>query len=152
MLKKTSLVVAALLASSLATQAAEPTRKDAMAIVDRAASHASKAGGPALIAEINSAKPEWSDKDLYLVVYDANAVVLAHPFNPKLVGKRVLEVPDVDGKFFRKDIVNEAMSKGQGWTDYKIQNPENKKIEHKVTYFKRAGDLIILAGIFADAK
>jgi signal transduction histidine kinase len=132
--------------------AAEPTRKDATAIVDRAAAQVGKGGSAALIAEVNAAKPDWSSKDLYLVIYDANAVVMAHPFNPKLVGKNLLEVPDIDGKHFRKEIVAGAKAQGQGWSEYKIQNPENKKVEHKVTYYKRAGDVIILAGIFADAN
>lgn len=151
MLKKL-LFIAACLCAAAQAWAAEPTRKDAIEIVDRAAKVAEKQGAKALIDAINGGAPEWNRKDLFVFVYDLKATVLANGMSTKLVGKSVLEVPDVEGKFFRKEIVDGAQAKGSGWTEYKFKNPENNKVEHKATYYRKAGDMIILAGVFADAK
>jgi signal transduction histidine kinase len=76
--------------------------------------------------------------------------MVAHPKNAKLVGKNLLEVPDVDGKLFRKEIVELAKSKGSGWVDYKYKNPETGKIEDKTTYVLKVGDIILCCGIYKD--
>ncbi len=75
-------------------------------------------------------------------------MIVAHPKNPKLIGKNLLEVTDPDGKYFRKEIQEVAKTKGKGWVDYKYTNPENKKVEPKTTYLKKAGDLIICCGVY----
>ncbi len=72
----------------------------------------------------------------------------AHPQNPKLVGKNMLEVPDVDGKLFRKDIVEIARKKATGWVDYKYKNPATGKIELKTTYVMGVDDVAICCGIY----
>jgi signal transduction histidine kinase len=96
-----------------------------------------------------------SEKDLAVSLVDKAAalaqtqgVIVAHPKNPKLIGKNLLEVPDPDGKFFRKEIQEVAKTKGTGWVDYKYTNPETKKVELKTTYLKKVGDLIICCGIY----
>jgi cytochrome c len=147
-------ILIALFSTLLAGQAwaDAPTRKDAVALVERAAAVVAKNGSKAFVDAVNAGKPEWSNKDLFVVVYDAGATVMANGMNTKLVGKNVLEVPDVEGKYFRKEIVAGAKDKGSGWSEYKFKNPESGKVEHKITYYKKAGDLIILAGVFADTK
>jgi signal transduction histidine kinase len=60
----------------------------------------------------------------------------------------MLELPDAEGKLFRKDIVELAKSKGKGWVDYRYNNPVSKQIESKTTYLQRAGDIIQEAGIY----
>jgi len=82
--------------------------------------------------------------------YDMEGVMVAHPKNSKLVGKNLLEVPDVDGKLFRKEIVELAKSKGSGWVDYKYKNPQTGKTEAKTTYLKKVGDLILCCGIYKE--
>jgi signal transduction histidine kinase len=76
------------------------------------------------------------------------ATIIAHPVNQKLVGINFMETPDVDGKLFRKEIVELAKSKGSGWVDYKYKNPSNNKIEQKTTYLKKAGDVVICCGAY----
>ena len=77
-----------------------------------------------------------------------NATMLAHPKNPKLVGQNLLEKPDVEGKLFRKEIVEKAKSAGAGWVDYVYKNPDTNAVENKTTYLKRAGDVVICAGVY----
>jgi signal transduction histidine kinase len=65
-----------------------------------------------------------------------------------LIGKNLLELPDLDGKYFRKDIVNIAKKQGFGWVDYRYKNPENNKVEEKSTYFKMADNMIFCCGAY----
>jgi len=76
------------------------------------------------------------------------ATLLALPTNPKLVGKNMYEIPDADGKYYRKEVVQIAKIKGSGWVDYKYLNPVSKKIESKTTYVLKIDDVIICAGAY----
>jgi cytochrome c len=73
--------------------------------------------------------------------------MLAHP-NAKLVGQNMLDLPDNNGKKYRKEIATKAAKDGKGWTDYQYQNPKTKEIEEKTTYFEKVDDLIICCGVY----
>lgn len=72
--------------------------------------------------------------------------MVAHPKNPALIGKNLIDIPDSDGKFFRRAIVEMAKSKGSGWVDYMCLNPETNEMEHKTTYLLKVDDVIIGRG------
>ena len=128
-------------------QAAD-TPADAIAMVDKGLSYIDKNGKDALIAEINKKNPDFMNGDIYLYVRGIDGIILAHPINPKLIGKNMLELPDADGKLYRKDIVNLAKTKGKGWVDYRYNNPISKEIENKATYIFKTGEIILEAGIY----
>ncbi len=121
---------------------------DAIALVDKGVAFLQKNGKDVLIAEINKKNPEFINGDIYLYVRALDGTVLAHPNNPKLVGKNLVVLPDADGKFFRKEIIELAKSKGKGWVDYRYNNPVSNEIEKKSTYVLRQGELILEAGIY----
>jgi cytochrome c len=121
---------------------------DAVALVDKGVAYLQKNGKDALIAEINKKNPSFLHGDIYLAVRSIDGTMLAHPINPRLVGKNMLVLPDADGKYFRKEIVELAKSKGKGWVDYRYNNPTTKDIEQKSTYLVRQGDVILEAGIY----
>jgi cytochrome c len=121
---------------------------DAVAMVDKGLAYLKKNGKEALIKEINAKNPDFVQGELYLYVRAVEGTVLAHPVNPKLVGKNMLGLPDAEGKYFRKEIVDRAKSEGKGWVDYSYNNPVSKVIEKKSTYFVRADDIILEAGIY----
>ena len=102
----------------------------------------------ALIKEINNKNPEFIKGDIYLYIRAMDGTVLAHPTNPKLVGKNMITLPDANGKYFRKEIVELAQTKGKGWVDYRYNNPVSKEMEDKSTYILRSGDVILEAGIY----
>lgn len=120
----------------------------AVAMVEKGLAYMNKNGKDALIREINGKNPEFIQGDVYLYVRAMDGTTLAHPVNPKLIGKNLLVLPDADGKFFRKEIVEMAASKGKGWVDYRFNNPVTKNIEKKSTYFVRNGDVILECGIY----
>jgi cytochrome c len=130
--------------------AAAAPKDEATSLVQNAAKFLKTEGKEKALQECNKPDGKWVKGEIYVFAYDFQGVIVAHPKNPKLVGKNMLEVPDVDGKLFRKDIVETAKTKGSGWVDYKYKNPESGKIEEKTTYLLKAGDVIFCAGIYRD--
>ena len=121
---------------------------DAIAMVEKGLSYLDKNGKEALIKEINNKSPDFIKGDIYLYVRGIDGAILAHPINPKLIGKNMLELPDADGKLYRKDILNLAKTKGKGWVDYRYNNPLTQQVENKSTYILKSDDIILEAGIY----
>lgn len=99
------------------------------------------------LEELSSPKGQFRDGDVYVFAYDLTGTMVAHP-NNSLVGQNLTDVPDADGKLFRKEIVAVATTKGGGWVDYRYQNPKTKQMELKTTYVEKADDIIVCCGIF----
>ena len=142
-----SMLFAASALSAVPALAADPAAA-AVAMVEKGAAYVQKNGKDALIKEVNDKNPEFVNDATYLTVRALDGTQLAHPTNPKLVGKNMVVLPDADGKLFRKDIIEQAKSKGKGWVDYRYNNPANGQIEKKSTYFLKQGDIILEAGIY----
>lgn len=127
---------------------AAPSKADAEGIVEKAAAFAAKNGNDKLIAEVNKKDGPFNQGDLYVFVYDKTGTLLANPVAPALIGKNQVSEPDADGKLFRKEIIEVASTKGSGWVNYKYKNPASGALEPKVSYVKKQGDLIIIAGVY----
>jgi cytochrome c len=126
------------------------TAAEATAMVDKAIDYIKKNGREKAFAEFNNPKGQFTDRDLYVVVYDLKGKVLSHGANPKMIGKDVIDLRDNDGKYFVKERV-EMMSKGpnaKGWQDYKFMNPVSRQIEPKSMYLRRHEDVMVGAGIY----
>jgi cytochrome c len=130
--------------------ATNATQKEAIAMAEKAAAVQKASGSAKLIERVNAKDPEFLVNEMYVVVLKPDGTHLAHPLNPKLVGKSLLDLPDADGKFFRKERVELAATKGQGWVDYKYKNPETGRVMMKSAYVLKAGDVLISVGIYKD--
>ena len=151
-----ALLVAALMlalgATSAAAQDKKGTAAEATAMVDKAIAHIKKVGREKAFADFDNSKGAFTDRDLYVVVYDMKGKVLAHGANPKMIGKDVIDLRDSDGKYFVKERV-EMMSKGpnaKGWQDYKFMNPVSRQIEPKSMYLQRFEDVMVGCGIYKN--
>lgn len=120
-------------------------KDDAAALVEQAAK-AVQANSTSGLKDIQDGK--FSKGEVYVFAYDMGAVMLAHPKNPRLVGKNLLEQPDAEGKLFRKEIVDKAAKTGSGWVDYVYKNPTTQAVENKTTFFKKVGDVVLCAGAY----
>jgi signal transduction histidine kinase len=127
---------------------ASGSQADAKVLVEKAVTFLKSNGKEKALTEFSKSKGTFDKGDLYVFAYDMNATIVAHPKNAKLIGKNLLEVPDTDGKLFRKEIVEVAKNKGSGWVDYKYMNPETKKVENKTTYVLRVEDTIVCCGAY----
>lgn len=124
------------------------TSKDAEAMVKKAISHIKTAGAEPAYADFTAQKPDWINRDVYVVVYDLTGKVLAHGQNPKQVGKDLIDFKDADGKEFVKERVQLAKSKGKFWQDYKFTDPVTKKILPKSMYCEKLDETAVCAGIY----
>lgn len=131
--------------SGLATAA---PKDDAVGLVRKAVAHIKEKGKDAAIADFNDKKGKFVKGELYVFAYSLHGVILAHPMNPKLIGKDMLEIKDADGKYFTKEFVSTVNGPGKGWVDYRWTNPISKKIEAKSSYLEKAGDIFVGCGIY----
>ena len=151
MLKQCLALFASLLILGADAVAADhATRKDAEDFVAKAEAFLTANGKEKTLAEINTPNGAFHRGELYVLAYDFNGVVIGHPVNPKLLGRNLIDVPDPDGKFFLREIVETAKTKKSGWVDYRYKNPETGKIESKTTFVRAAGDFILAAGVYKD--
>jgi cytochrome c len=126
------------------------SRQNAIHFVNKAVDFAKKNGTDSLLSAINKANSEFLQNEMYVFAYDTNGNIIAHPVNSKIVGKNLLDIPDVDGKYFRREIVEKGKKQDTAWIDYKYKNPENGYIERKTTFIRRVGGVIIGCGIYKE--
>jgi len=134
------------IASIYAAQKATP--EEAKKMVEQAIAYLKANGQEKALKEFNSPKGKFVKGEMYVFAYDLNAVMMAHPVNPKLIGKNLFNETDSKGKLFRKEIVELAKTKGSGLVDYTYLNPVTKQEEFKTTYIQKEGDLIICCGAY----
>lgn len=124
------------------------TAKEAEAMVKKGVAYVKANPRDKAMAEISNKQGQFVDRDLYLFVNTLDGLYLAHGANPKMVGKNLIDMKDIDGKEYVRERMNLAKTKGSFWQDYKFVNPVNKKIEPKQLYCERADDLVICGGIY----
>jgi signal transduction histidine kinase len=149
-MKLTATVAAAALSLSCAhALAAEPTEKDAIAMAERGAAMVKAKGKDEVMKRITAKDPEFVQGSLYIDMRDVKTgIVLAHPYNPSIVGKDLTDVPDANGKKYRREIIELAAAKGKGWVDYQYKNPTTGKIEPKTTYILLVDGVVLEAGLY----
>ncbi|RYF41867.1 MAG: hypothetical protein EOO25_08560 [Comamonadaceae bacterium] len=82
-----------------------------------------------------------------MMVFDTQAVFLAHGNNPRVLGMGP-KSRDVDGKLFVHDMVRAAGERNGVWVDYKWAHPITNEVQTKATYVERAGDVLVGCGIY----
>jgi signal transduction histidine kinase len=134
-------------APSLASSGA--TKEEAVAMVKKGIAYIKANGPEKAYAAFTGKDKQFVDRDLYLVVYGLDGKVLAHGANEKQVGKDLLEMTDIDGKYFVKERVAMVKAKPTGaWQEYKFTNPVSKKIELKVMYCEKLAETAVCGGVY----
>jgi signal transduction histidine kinase len=121
---------------------------EASALVKKAIAYIKANGREKAFAEFANPNGPFRDRDLYVTTVDTDGKMLAHGVNPKLVGKSLIELKDIDGKYFVKEYVDLAKAKGNGWVDFKWPNPITKVVQQKSMYVEKMDDLVIGCGIY----
>ena len=132
-----------------AAHAAAPTEQDAIAMVQKALAYSKTNGTAQLVEAVNSKSPEFVEGELYvMIINSADSVLLADPTNEQLIGINVLEMQDVDGTEFGKDLLEVADVNGKGWVGFVYKNPITNRSERKRAYVEKFGDIYAVAGIY----
>ncbi|MBS1187495.1 MAG: putative Methyl-accepting chemotaxis protein [Burkholderiaceae bacterium] len=124
------------------------TRDEAAALVKKAIEQLREQGRDATFSEISNPLGQFTDRDLYVVVYDLNGKNLAHGANPKLIGQNLIDSKDGDGKPYVRERIDIIRNHGKGWQDYSFLNPISKNMEPKSMYLEQHEDLIVGCGIY----
>ena len=143
------LAAAAALVATPALSATGASKDEAVAMVKKGIAFIKSNGADKAYAAFTAKDKQFIDRDLYLVVYGLDGKVLAHGANEKQVGKDLIEMTDIDGKYFVKERVAMVKAKPAGaWQEYKFTNPVSKKIEPKVMYCEKQGETAVCGGVY----
>lgn len=124
------------------------TAEEAQALVKKAVAHIQSVGPEKAYADFTAKKPEFVNKDLYVFVNDLSVNTLAHGANEKLVGKNMVELKDVDGKSFLREISEKGKAQNSFSVDYKFTDPITKKILPKTIFCERLNETTVCSGIY----
>ncbi len=125
------------------------TAEEAKALAEKAAAHLLRVGPEKALADFDDPAGGFRDRDLFVVVYNPQRIVVSAAGNPAFVGRDATLFKDTDGKEFGKEIIAAATSaKGAGWVEYRMNSPLSRKVEQKASYVVMAGDYIVLVGIY----
>ncbi len=128
---------------------ADATKADAVAMVKKGLAYIKANGIDKGYAAVSDSKGAFVDRDLYLVVYGLDGKCLAHGANAKQIGRDLIELTDIDGKYFVKERVAMVSAKPAGaWQEYKFTNPVSKKIEPKVMYCEKLNETAVCGGVY----
>jgi cytochrome c len=145
------------IASSFAIERSD--ERAATALLQKAQIYLQKNGLEKSIIEFNRLDSPFNVKseinpngDLYLYTLDSKGYQSVHGKNPKIRGKVMLEMRDIDGVYLIADMVKICFTskEGKGWTKYRWPNPITKEVERKQGYVERVPglDLCLGTGIY----
>lgn len=103
--------------------------------VSEAAEYLAESGENAL-AEFSAGDTKWA-REPHVFVTSMEGVVLAHPTNPKIIGRSLLFLRDVKGKKFQVEMLDIAKNQGSGWITYWWNRPTELEPSQKKVYVKK---------------
>ena len=130
-----------------AATAQEADAQAAKALLEKALAYYHKQGDKAFAAF--SRQGEFIDQDRYVFVVDTKGVLLASGGpSSALIGRDVSEVlgPDLRQSF--KDALKVPENQGIQQADYRWQNWNDGKVEHKHVFYQRVGERILAVGYY----
>ena len=147
---QTVLAVSASFLMSQALFAAEPVQQnDAIQLVKKGADHIKQAGAESAYKDFSDPKGAFVTPNSYLMVYDFSGNCLAHGTIPKMVGRNLISLLDVDGKPIVKQLIESGQNHPNGgWVDYRFSNPSTGKIEPKHTYCEKVSNAVVCGGVY----
>ncbi|MCU0775963.1 MAG: cache domain-containing protein, partial [Ideonella sp.] len=108
-------------------------------------------GHAAAAGALHSAEQGFVDRDLYIFFVDREGRYRLHGAKPEMEGRRVHDVPGIDGDRFVRDAFAAAAA-GGGWIDYTIVHPSTGQVLPKASWVEPLGEgLVIGCGIYREA-
>jgi hypothetical protein len=135
------------LAEAGATKGA--AKDEAVAMVKKAVVYIQTEGAANAYPDISNPQGRFVDRDLYIVVYGLDGMVLAHGADPKRIGTNQINDTDADGKAFVKERVEFAATQPSFWQSYKFMNPVTQEIAPKEMYCERLDQSVVCGGVYS---
>jgi len=118
------------------------TADEARALVDRAQALIAERGRAGASAALHSESEGFVDRDMYVFLIDHQGHYVLHGAKPAMEGRRVHEVPGIDGDRFVRDAW--AAAPTGGWIDYRIINPVSGQVQDKTSYVRQLDDEVLV--------
>ena len=124
------------------------TRAEVIEKVQAAVKMAQEKGEAEMITEINKPTSQFVWKNTYVFALTADqAITIAHPVKPKLIGKNLLHVKDVNGVMLFAEFASIGKSdSGKGWVDYMWPKPGEKVPSPKHSYIEKVPGMNVIMG------
>jgi cytochrome c len=110
--------------------------------------------GKAAFPEFRKQGSEWYTGERYVLVDTMQGISLVNPTHPEMEGINILDLKDIKGKPFIREIIAMLQDKDSGWLEYMWPKPGQTKPSRKVSYFKKVplGEetLIVGSGLYTD--
>ncbi|KRP50399.1 cache domain-containing protein [Pseudomonas poae] len=130
-----------------AATAQEEDAEAAKALLQKALAYYQSNGDKALAAF--SRQGEFVDHDRYVFVVDTQGVLLASGGpSSALIGRDVSEVLGTELRQSFKDALKVPENQGMQQADYRWQNWNDGKVEHKHVFYQRVGERILAVGYY----
>jgi len=107
--------------------------EEIIAKVRAAAEFLSKAGEAGL-AQFNDPKGQWAWKDTYVFVMNCGKEEMTAHINPNLVGVKLVNFLDKNGRYLGFDLCAESVKSKGGWTEYWWPKVGTNVPERKISY------------------
>ena len=148
------IVALGLIGNTEANDDVKAKQKVCMAKCDAAAKMIIEEGMAKAICAINDKNGKFVDGPIFVYMMNMDAVMMAHPIAPSLIGKNLSGVvlKDKQGKEHPMMLVNVAKNKGAGWVRYMWPKPGEKNPSEKTVYILRVEgtNVFVAAGFYAD--
>ncbi len=120
--------------------------------VQNAISLYENAGKVTALREIADCRGRFVLNERYIFALDLHGTMVAHPMEPELTGKNVIDLTDSEGNAFIRKIVDTARSRGYGYRDYKWRSPGSYDDLHKTVFFERVYGIILCSGFYSSRE
>lgn len=112
---------------------------EAMKLAERAAAVLAAEGRAAAFARYRRPGGPFVRGDLYVFVVAMNGVIILNVGFPEVVGR---------GGFGLRTQLARVIRDGRGWIRYRWYNPCSRRMEQKMSYLVRVGELIVGVGAY----
>ncbi|MFZ0931630.1 MAG: cache domain-containing protein [Syntrophobacteraceae bacterium] len=110
------------------------------------------AGKETLLREIADSRGRFVSDARYIFALDLNGTMVAHPMEPELTGRNLIDLRDSEGNAFIQKIVDTAKTRGYGYRDYKWRSPGSEDELPKTVFFEQVAGIILCSGFYGSRE
>jgi len=117
-------------------------------MLQKAIAHYKSVGRKQALIDFTERKPPFRDRDLYVVCFSQERVVVANGGFPGNVGSSADAVVDLNGKGVGTTAWAATADNGEGTVHYRWVNPVSHSLELKTAFFARVGGDVCGVGAY----
>jgi hypothetical protein len=124
---------------------------EARDLIDRALLSVKQLGLAEACARMRDRSQGFVDRDLYVFAVDRQGAYRLHAAKPEMEGRRIHDVPGIDGDRFVHDAWH-GTERGPAWIEYSILNLDTGKVAPKSSYMVRLNEQLVFGcGVYVTA-